>query len=125
MVKACFINFIKAAFTLFLKYFKLKGGICMFKTDTIAAISTATSNSGISIIRISGTDSFNILEKIFMPKKGNVKDFKTHTVHYGEIISDNKKMALSETPNSNYWKCPAVKDLRKGRCWSNRYPTGN
>lgn len=64
----------------------------MFKTDTIAAISTATSNSGISIIRISGTDSFNILEKIFMPKKGNVKDFKTHTVHYGEIISDNKKI---------------------------------
>ena len=33
-----------------------------------------------------------ILEKIFMPKKGNVKDFKTHTVHYGEIISDNKKI---------------------------------
>ena len=51
------------------------------------------------------------------PRNGISKVVKWH-------ISDNKKMALSETPNSDYWKCPAVKDLRQGRCWSNRYTTG-
>ena len=35
-------------------------------TDTIAAIGTALSNSGISIIRISGKDSLNIIRKIFV-----------------------------------------------------------
>ena len=33
--------------------------------DTIAAISTATGNAGIGIIRMSGKDCFEILEKIF------------------------------------------------------------
>lgn len=37
--------------------------------DTIAAISTPRGEGGISIIRISGSESLNILEKIFSPKK--------------------------------------------------------
>ena len=40
----------------------------MFESDTIAAISTALGNSGINIIRISGEDSFRVIEEIF--KKG-------------------------------------------------------
>ena len=39
------------------------------RTDTIAAIATAMSPSGIGIIRISGEESFSIAEKIFQPKK--------------------------------------------------------
>lgn len=35
--------------------------------ETIAAISTATGNGGIGIIRISGKKCFEILEKIFKP----------------------------------------------------------
>ena len=33
-------------------------------TNTIAAIATALSNSGISIVRISGKDSLNVINKI-------------------------------------------------------------
>ena len=43
------------------------------KTDTIAAIATAMTNSGIGIIRISGEDAFSIIDKIYKPKKGNKK----------------------------------------------------
>ena len=39
--------------------------------ETIAAISTATGNGGIGIIRMSGKESFEILEKIFKTSKGN------------------------------------------------------
>lgn len=56
-------------------------------TDTIAAIATALSNSGIGIIRISGEDAFSVIDRIFKSKKGNKKlsEAKTHTVHYGTI----------------------------------------
>ena len=37
--------------------------------DTIAAVATAMTSSGIGIIRISGSDAFSILNKIFRPKK--------------------------------------------------------
>ena len=39
----------------------------MFKNETIAAISTAMSNSGIGIVRVSGEDAINIVKKIFVP----------------------------------------------------------
>ena len=35
--------------------------------DTIAAISTPKGEGGIGIVRISGKDTFKILEKIFKP----------------------------------------------------------
>lgn len=38
-------------------------------TDTIAAIATAMSNSGIGIIRISGKESINIVSNIYVNKK--------------------------------------------------------
>ena len=57
------------------------------KTETIVAISTAMSNAGISIVRMSGEDAFSIIDKIFQSKKGNKKlsEQKTHTIHYGYI----------------------------------------
>ena len=39
------------------------------KTDTIAAIATGASSGGISIIRISGDDAFNVIDKIYQSKK--------------------------------------------------------
>ncbi len=62
------------------------------KTDTIAAIATAVSESGISIIRISGDDAFDIANKIFR-SKSKKKDFneeKSHTVHYGMIVDQEE-----------------------------------
>ena len=59
--------------------------------DTIAAISTAIAPSGIGIIRISGEDAFQIASKIFVPKnKKNIEEVKSHTIHYGHIVDENK-----------------------------------
>ena len=53
--------------------------------DTIAAISTATGNAGIGIIRMSGKDCFEILNKNFVPKnKGKIKGY---SIKYGNIIN--------------------------------------
>lgn len=55
--------------------------------DTIAAISTALGVGAISIIRISGSNSLNIINKIFDKDLTNVK---SHTIHYGHIIEGNE-----------------------------------
>ena len=55
--------------------------------DTIAAISTALGVGAISIIRISGSNSLNIIKKIFDKDLTNVK---SHTIHYGHIIEGNE-----------------------------------
>ena len=52
--------------------------------DTIAAISTALGIGAISIIRVSGPDSINIVNKIFKGK--DLTKVPTHTIHYGHII---------------------------------------
>lgn len=54
---------------------------------TIAAISTAMSNSGIGIVRMSGSDSFEIADKIYKGKRDKkLSDQKSHTIHYGYIM---------------------------------------
>lgn len=77
------------------------------KSDTIAAIATALSDSGIGIIRISGSDALEVANKIFQTKKGNhpFKNFKTHTIHYGYIadegeIIDEVMISLMKGPRS-------------------------
>lgn len=59
--------------------------------DTIAAISTAPGNGGIGIIRMSGKECFEILDKIFIPKNKE-KQIKGYTIKYGEIVDDNEKV---------------------------------
>lgn len=53
---------------------------------TIAGISTAVGNAGITVIRLSGPDSFEIADRIFKGKR-KVKDQESHTVQYGKIVS--------------------------------------
>ena len=55
--------------------------------DTIAAIATAMSHSGIGIVRMSGPESFEIIDKIFQPKKADKKlsNEKGYSLHYGFI----------------------------------------
>lgn len=63
----------------------------MMTTDTIAAIATALTNSGIGIIRVSGTEAIDIADRIFRPKnKKRLKEEKTYTVHYGHIYDGNE-----------------------------------
>ncbi|MCL1935416.1 MAG: tRNA uridine-5-carboxymethylaminomethyl(34) synthesis GTPase MnmE [Defluviitaleaceae bacterium] len=62
-----------------------------YNTDsTIVAISTPIGPGAISIVRISGINSLNIIKKIFVPKVK--KDIKTHTIHYGYIFFNDKKI---------------------------------
>lgn len=76
-------------------------------TDTIAAIATAVSNAGISIIRISGDDSLKIIDRIYKSKNGNKKLSKcaSHTIHYGYIVDkditiDEVMVLIMKAPNS-------------------------
>lgn len=64
----------------------------MMKIDTIAAIATALTNSGIGIIRVSGSEALSIAEKIFRPKKSTKKlsEEKTYTAHYGHICDGDE-----------------------------------
>ena len=57
--------------------------------DTIAAISTSLGIGAISIIRVSGDDSINIVNNIFSNDLLNVD---SHTIVYGYIIDNNEKI---------------------------------
>ena len=77
------------------------------KTDTIAAIATGITNSGIGIIRISGPDSVFIADKIFRPGKKNIKleNVESHTIHYGfifdrENVIDEVMVSVMRGPRS-------------------------
>lgn len=68
-------------------------------STTIAAIATALSNSGISIIRISGKDSLNIINKIF---KSNT-NLEPNRIIYGKILDNNE---ILDNVLVSYFKAP-------------------
>jgi len=63
--------------------------------DTIAGVSTAVGNSGISVIRLSGPDAFLIADKIFKGKY-SVSEQESHTIQYGKIISNETNEVIDE-----------------------------
>jgi len=76
-----------------------------FMEDTIAALATPNGSGAISIIRMSGSNSFSAIDKIFVGEK-KISEANTHTIHYGKII-DNKKnfiddvlVSVFRSPNS-------------------------
>lgn len=69
-------------------------------TDTIAAIGTALSNSGISIIRISGSESLNIVSKIFKTSK----ELKPNSIVFGKIVDNGK---ILDNVLVSYFKNPS------------------
>lgn len=78
------------------------------KTDTIAAIATAVSNSGIGIIRISGEEAVSIVDSVFINNKKEhcLNSYKSHTIHYGFIVDKEDKIidevmvSVMKAPNS-------------------------
>ncbi len=62
------------------------------KTDTIAAIATAMTNSGIGIIRISGEEAVEVADKMIRLKSSEKKlaDCKSHTIHYGFAVDGDE-----------------------------------
>ena len=76
-------------------------------TETIAAIATAMTNSGIGIIRISGEDAVSVVDKIYRSKNKikKLSNCKSHTIHYGFIydgdeLIDEVMVAIMKAPNS-------------------------
>lgn len=69
----------------------------IYKNDTIAAIATALSDSGIGIIRISGGDAIYIADSIFRSPSGKriLTKVQSHTVHYGYIV-DKEENVIDE-----------------------------
>lgn len=70
--------------------------------STIASISTAPGIGGIGIVRMSGKECFDILNKIFKPKN-KTKEIKGYTIKYGNIV-DNEE-TIDEVLVS-YFKAP-------------------
>ena len=77
------------------------------KSDTIAAIATAMSPSGIGIIRLSGDESLEIIDKIYRSKsnKKKISQCDSHTIHYGYIYDgeemiDEVMVLLMKAPNT-------------------------
>lgn len=70
--------------------------------ETIAAISTATGNGGIGIIRMSGKECFNILEKIFKPIKKS-ENICGYTIKYGHIMNGDN---IVDEVLVSYFKAP-------------------
>jgi len=67
----------------------------MFEQETIAAIATSSKNGSISVIRVSGENSFSIVSRIFCNEKGTLIDLnekKSHTIQYGFIFDGSKKI---------------------------------
>ncbi|MBQ8815383.1 MAG: tRNA uridine-5-carboxymethylaminomethyl(34) synthesis GTPase MnmE [Lachnospiraceae bacterium] len=76
------------------------------KTDTIAAISTPLSSSGIGIVRLSGDEAISVADKIFRKAGGgSLSDAQTHTIHYGRVwdkdgMVDEVLVMLMRSPRS-------------------------
>ena len=63
----------------------------MIQNDSIIALATPSGIGAISVIRISGEDAINIVSKKFNSISGReLKNQKTHTIHLGHIIENNR-----------------------------------
>ncbi len=65
------------------------------QADTICALATAPGLGAIAVIRVSGPNTFPIVESVFKTKKGKVKNFEiitSHTLHFGDIVLDDQTL---------------------------------
>jgi len=70
--------------------------------NTIVAIATSPGIGGIGIIRISGEETFNIIDKIFVPENKEKKR-KTHTIKYGKIVNPKTGNIIDEVLVSSFF----------------------
>ena len=77
-----------------------------FIQDTIAAPATIPGTGAISIIRISGSHTFEVLDKVISFKKGNVNEFAGYTIHFGTVsqedgsVLDDVLVSIFRAPHS-------------------------
>jgi len=73
----------------------IKGNIMITREfDTIAAISTPLGEGAIGIVRLSGTESFAIAQKIFKGK--DLNKVASHTLNYGHIVDPQTGKVMDE-----------------------------
>ncbi|NOZ35651.1 MAG: tRNA uridine-5-carboxymethylaminomethyl(34) synthesis GTPase MnmE [Chlorobi bacterium] len=58
--------------------------------DTIAAVATPPGSGAVAVIRLSGRESFEIITKVFRPKKASL-EFNPYSIRFG-TINDNKEI---------------------------------
>ena len=94
--------------------------------DTIAAVSTAVSEAGISIIRVSGPDALEVTDRVFKsPKKDfRLADAPGYTMHYGHIYDggtpvDEVLVCVMRAPHSY-----TAEDTAEINCHGGVYATG-
>ena len=72
--------------------------------STIVGIATAPGIGGIGIIRMSGEKTFEILDKIFIPKtKQDISEIKGYSIKYGNVVENNK---IIDEVLVSYFKTP-------------------
>lgn len=75
------------------------------KEDTIVALATPAGVGAISVIRVSGPQSFSAVDEIFFGKN-KIENAATHTLHYGDIKNQGGKhiddvlVSVFRAPNS-------------------------
>lgn len=64
------------------------------KSDTIVGVATGMTNSGIGIIRVSGQEAIEVVDRLFEMKHGRIglKEAETHTIHYGFILDEQRNV---------------------------------
>ncbi len=96
--------------------------------DTIAAIATAPGEAGISIVRISGPKSLEILDKLFTPnRKNSIKEYPQRRLVYGHIYDKNKDKVIDEVL-AVYMKTPYTytkEDIVEINCHGGMIPVSN
>ena len=99
----------------------------MKEFDTICGIATPLGEGGISIIRVSGSDSLKIINKIFKGKNSSdILDMKSYTMRYGYICNIDSKVEIDEVIIS-YMKGPrsfTAEDVVEVNCHGGVVSTG-
>ena len=95
------------------------------KKDTIAAISTGMTNSGIGIVRISGSGALDTADRVYRGKS-KLSGEPSHTIHNGHIqdveeAADEVLVMVMRAPriltcdSSGEIRCPQQVSVGRGR----------
>ena len=100
-----------------------------YEKETIAAIATALSDSGIGIVRISGENAIYIVDSIFRSASGKkiLTKVQSHMIHYGYIVDKDENIideVMRHGGNQLSWWCvgdaESIGDSAAGRCQTGR-----
>lgn len=61
------------------------------ESETIAAVATAVGGAGISIVRVSGSQAVDAVDRIFSSKSGKkLRQAASHTIHFGSVVNQGE-----------------------------------